>query len=101
MGFEETGRSVVGTFKDTWKVVSLDINHNDDAHYSIKISDPANPEPEVARLREELNKQAKSFDAIICTAGGWQGGSAKDDNIFSLTDSMIKANLVPALLCKP
>lgn len=91
---------MVGTFKDTWKVVSLDINHNDQAHHSIKLTNPTNPESEVLAIREELKKQAKSFDAIICTAGGWQGGSAKDDNIFSLTSSMVNANLIPALLCK-
>lgn len=39
------------------------------------------------------------FNCIICVAGGWTGGSIKDENVLSVYDDMNKKSVVPALIC--
>lgn len=39
-----------------------------------------------------------SFDAILVTAGGWTGGSIKDDDYASKLKLMQEVNLYPSLL---
>lgn len=38
------------------------------------------------------------FDAIIVTAGGWVGGSIKDDDYAVKAEKMLEVNLMPSLL---
>lgn len=47
---------------------------------------------------ECLNSVAK-FHSIICVAGGWTGGSIKDDNLVQVYQEMHQKNVVPALIC--
>jgi NAD(P)-dependent dehydrogenase (short-subunit alcohol dehydrogenase family) len=39
-----------------------------------------------------------AFDAVICTAGAWEGGSIISEKLGESLDRMIKANLNPSVL---
>lgn len=44
------------------------------------------------------NNVDHKFDAIVVTAGGWVGGSIKDDDYFVKCQQMLDVNLMPSLL---
>lgn len=50
------------------------------------------------KAAHEVANLKTSFDAILVTAGGWTGGSIKDDDYASKLKLMQEVNLYPSLL---
>ena len=94
----ESGKSCVNAFSDIWKVSSLDVKENKEAHYNI-IFDPKTPIIEsLPKIYEDIEKSSKRFESIVCVAGGFVGGSIKEKEIFEQMDKMYKMNLVSSIL---
>ncbi|CAD8078914.1 unnamed protein product [Paramecium primaurelia] len=86
------GRSMVKVFKG-WKVTSVDFNKNEECdNIIIKNANDIN------FLKSELNTLEK-FNCIVCVAGGWTGGSIKDENVLQVYEDMNQKSVVPALVC--
>lgn len=64
---------------------SVDLTQNEEANANVLIS---NSDSMVAQEREVIDGISKilsedsKFDAIICVAGGWAGGSAKNKGFY-------------------
>ncbi|CAD8089083.1 unnamed protein product [Paramecium sonneborni] len=86
------GRSMVKVFKG-WKVTSVDFNKNEDCD-NIIIENSS----DINVLKSELNTLEK-FNCIVCVAGGWTGGSIKDENVLQVYENMNQKSVVPALVC--
>ena len=88
------GRKVVEVFKDTWEVTSVDFKENAQAHTNLVL--PQGPtELQNKHCRDNLTGK---YDAFICVAGGWVGGSISSSDIFAQTRQMLEINLYPSLL---
>lgn len=88
------GRTVVNAFRDTWEVTSVDFKENSKAHINIVL-----PRGSTEAHNNQCQDLLKGkYDALICVAGGWVGGSISSDQIFSQTLQMIEINLYPSLL---
>ena len=46
----------------------------------------------------ELKKVNPIYDSIVVTAGGWAGGSIKNDDYFNVSQKMIEVNLYSSFL---
>src|SRR5574343_448952 len=80
------GRTVVNAFRDTWEVTSVDFKENSKAHCNIVLN-RGSTEAQNNQCRDTLKGK---YDALICVAGGWVGGSISSDQIFSQTLQMIE-----------
>lgn len=76
------GRSMVKVFKG-WKVTSVDFTKNEECeNILIKSTD------DIQFLKSEFDPLGippyylDKFNCIICVAGGWSGGSIKDENLL-------------------
>ena len=88
------GKTVVNAFRDTWEVTSVDFKENSKAHFNIVL-----PRGSTEAHNNQCQDSLKGkYDALICVAGGWVGGSISSDQIFSQTLQMIEINLYPSLL---
>jgi hypothetical protein len=58
------------------------------------------PKEYVRRLKKEIENYSKSYDSVICVAGGWVQGNIKDDMLFENLNTMSILNVVPSLLGK-
>ena len=88
------GRKVVEVFRETWEVTSVDFKENTQAHVNLVLP-LGSTELHNKSCQEHLNGK---YDALICVAGGWVGGSISNTDIFSQTRQMIEINLYPSLL---
>jgi dihydropteridine reductase len=88
------GNAVVEVFKDTWEVTSVDFKPNALAHSSLVLP-VGNTDLQHSYCVQNLSGK---YDALICVAGGWTGGSISSSEIFDQTRKMIEINLYPSLL---
>jgi dihydropteridine reductase len=67
------GRTVIDVFNDAkWTTISADVSPTTSGSVNVKM-DAASPwKQQALQLRAEVSKVGH-VDAIICTAGGWQG----------------------------
>ncbi|CAI2379970.1 unnamed protein product [Moneuplotes crassus] len=91
------GKAVVNAFKATgaWRISNIDVTHNDDVDENYLIDGNSSIGPQVRTLREE---HLETYDSIICTAGGWAGGSIKDEEGLESFDIMHKVCTMSALM---
>jgi len=93
-GAGQLGTEAVKAFKAAgWTVTSVDFRKNDIAQQSLLIHG------DVAKDTHELLSHLKGqrFDAVICVAGGWQGGNAAADDIFASVDKMYRFNVLSSV----
>lgn len=81
------GRSVLSNFKASgWEGINVDINS--EAHIQV---DPSN-------LHTSLDAiQVEPVDAVIATAGGWQGGSVEDSSVVNTAMQMYQMNTLSSV----
>lgn len=79
------------------KVINVDFKLHPEAKHNIVLK---NQEPPINNklVTEAVKDLNTKFDAIIVTAGGWTGGSIKDDDYFEKVTKMNEVNLYPTLL---
>lgn len=91
------GRAVIKNFKDSWKIVSIDIKENQDSNANI-ILENTDYEKLLPSIYKKISQVSEKYDSIMCVAGSWCGGSIKSPEIFSQIEKMNTVNLGTAVL---
>uniref|UniRef100_A0A7S3JMX9 Dihydropteridine reductase n=1 Tax=Euplotes harpa TaxID=151035 RepID=A0A7S3JMX9_9SPIT len=91
------GKAVVTAFKKTsaWRVASIDVRPNYDADANVLIDPTQSIGSQVTGVKTKLDR---TYHSIICTAGGWAGGSVKDPEGIESFEQMHKACTLSALM---
>ncbi|KAJ2237395.1 hypothetical protein IWW45_001004 [Coemansia sp. RSA 485] len=95
-GLGALGSAVVRTFKShSWRVISVDLAASTEADTSVTIT-PTQPLTDQAdhaleQIASALN--GSKTDAILCVAGGWQGGNAGSKNFFKSVSMSISQSI--------
>lgn len=91
------GRELIRTLrsKNQSSITSIDLFENQEAHLNILISKDSSVLDQTDKIEAKLSDDIK---AIYCVAGGWQGGSLKDDCCLSNCQLMWKQNVESSLL---
>ncbi|KAJ2083013.1 hypothetical protein H4R24_001129 [Coemansia sp. RSA 988] len=96
------GSACVGLFKrQAWKVISIDYNINPEADDNLLVSDSNQGLAEHgARITRDIGDllDGGKADAVICVAGGWQGGNAASSNFLKNADLSIKQSIDSSLI---
>eukprot|EP01121_Diplochlamys_sp_Union-15-3_P003604 TRINITY_DN13547_c0_g1_i1.p1 TRINITY_DN13547_c0_g1~~TRINITY_DN13547_c0_g1_i1.p1 ORF type:complete len:229 (+),score=41.77 TRINITY_DN13547_c0_g1_i1:108-794(+) len=93
-GAGQLGSIILSEFKKAnWKTISVDFRPNPDADQNIQLKG-ASVEEDTKHVKSQISGK---IDALISAAGGWEGGSIDNDNIFSQVDKMWKFNVQSAL----
>jgi dihydropteridine reductase len=91
------GRAVVSALTQaSWNVSNLDMTHNSEASHNI-ITESGELQDQIERIHSDIESHAP-FNSIICTAGGWAGGSVRDKNVAEVVQSMHERCTLSALL---
>ncbi|KAJ2716187.1 hypothetical protein H4R19_000790 [Coemansia spiralis] len=96
------GAAVVSQFKkQAWRVISIDLAANPDADDNVVVSAAADGLSEQgARVEQDVATvlgDAK-VDAVLCVAGGWQGGNAASSRFLQSADMSIKQSVATSLI---
>ncbi|KAJ2741536.1 hypothetical protein GGI20_005123 [Coemansia sp. BCRC 34301] len=96
------GSVAVRQFKQhMYRVINIDLSSNADANHSIVVP------PALETLVEQstyITKEVAGLldnskvDAVICVAGGWQGGNAASDGFIGSADKSIKQSVNTSLI---
>ncbi|KAL8008396.1 putative short-chain dehydrogenase/reductase SDR, NAD(P)-binding domain superfamily [Plasmopara halstedii] len=92
------GRGVVSHFaRASWTVTSVDFTESADAHANVLLS--RNNSLELAKQTlDDISSRCGKLNTVVCTAGGWAGGSIRDANsLINLREMHVK-NLESAFL---
>ncbi|ETL33977.1 hypothetical protein F441_16197 [Phytophthora nicotianae CJ01A1] len=92
------GRGVVSHFgRASWGVTSVDFSANDDAHNNVLLPN-SNSLQQAEQTLKEISSRYGKVNTVVCTAGGWAGGSIRDaDSLINLGE-MHSKNLESAFL---
>ncbi|KAJ1950842.1 hypothetical protein FBU59_000490 [Linderina macrospora] len=95
------GAAIVNFFKQqAWRVISIDIAANTSADHSITVS----PDHDLPQQGQHVQSQLAAFlqgsqvDAVLCVAGGWQGGNAKSADFLTNADLSIKQSINTSII---
>jgi dihydropteridine reductase len=80
----------------SWKIASIDSTSNEEADDNYLVDHSVPLGPQITDIRNQHLKN--EYDTIICTAGGWAGGSIKDDQGLESFDKMHRACTLSALM---
>ncbi|CAG9323566.1 unnamed protein product [Blepharisma stoltei] len=89
------GRSMVEIFRDSWEVTSVDLRENSSAHKNIILNELQKIDDQCESCKRELTGK---YDAILCVAGGFAGGSISEPEVFSKIQHLMKLNLFPCVM---
>ena len=93
------GRAMVNVFRQGgWSVVNVAPNHNNEASANVLVDAKYPLKTQVSDIAYEVGKHSKSYDSILCVAGGFSCSSIKDENIFETYDMEDQRNFQTALL---
>ena len=88
------GKNVVQVFRrHGWTLLNLDLKANDEAQSNFIIDPNVAIKEQVAKVHEHTRKFSQSFDSIICTAGGFEMGSIRDNDIFAKYERLDRMNM--------
>lgn len=96
-GTGQLGYKVVSIF-GKHKVVNIDFREHPSAHQNILLKSDRLPQQNNQYAIDSIKSLGLKYHAILVTAGGWTGGSIKDDNYYSQVKLMNEACLYPTLL---
>ncbi|KAJ2362526.1 hypothetical protein IW150_006984, partial [Coemansia sp. RSA 2607] len=95
-GLGALGSTVVKTFKKhSWRVVNVAFDASNDADANIKVSRTDSlPDQgtQVLQQIEEIMSDSKA-DAVLCVAGGWQGGNAASRKFLDSVSASVKQSI--------
>ncbi|KAJ2355718.1 hypothetical protein IWW50_002348 [Coemansia erecta] len=96
------GSAVVKFFKtQSWKVLSIDFNINPDADDNLVVTDKLQAlDTQGTRISEDVGEllSGAKADAILCVAGGWQGGNAASASFLRNADMSLKQSVNTSLI---
>ncbi|POM67362.1 Short-chain dehydrogenase/reductase domain containing hypothetical protein [Phytophthora palmivora] len=92
------GRGVVSHFtRASWGVTSVGFSANEDAANNVVLP-KSNSLKQAEQTLQEISSRYGKMNTVVCTAGGWAGGSIRDvDSLVNLGD-MHSKNLESAVL---
>jgi NADP-dependent 3-hydroxy acid dehydrogenase YdfG len=94
------GRSVVNRFKQgSWNTISVDLSQNSMADMNVLLKSNQSLEANVKSVADRLQKECFTVDALINTAGSWDGAPIPSEEYFAGVERMYKANTEPVLAC--
>ncbi|KAF9985481.1 hypothetical protein BGZ79_005436, partial [Entomortierella chlamydospora] len=90
------GRAIVSTFiKKQWAVTSIDFFANQEATTNVLLEKSDSLEEQGKRVVDAI---PGPIDAIVCVAGGWAGGNAASNELFSTSELMWKQSVHSSLV---
>ncbi|KAJ2501129.1 hypothetical protein GGH96_002161 [Coemansia sp. RSA 1972] len=96
------GTSIVKLFKKhAWKVVSIDFRINPDADDSMVVPNhPQALDEQGTRISADVGDllSGAKTDAVLCVAGGWQGGNAASSSFLSNAELSLKQSVNTSLI---
>ncbi|KAJ2641364.1 hypothetical protein IW137_003110, partial [Coemansia sp. RSA 1287] len=96
------GTSIVKLFKKhAWKVVSIDFSINPDADDSVVVPDHSQTlNDQGTRISADIGDllSGSKADAVLCVAGGWQGGNAASSSFLSNAELSLKQSVNTSLI---
>jgi len=95
-GAGQLGSKVVSIFSKH-KVINLDYRIHPEAAHNITLQQQS-PQLNNQLAIDSIKSLGVKFNAIVVTAGGWTGGSIKDDDYYEKVRQMNEVNLYPSLL---
>lgn len=85
------GRCVVDSFKrNGWKMLNIDVVNNDKADSNYQLSAQEKLQAQIDKIHAHTLSFSQNFDSIICTAGGFDVGSIKDNDVFEKYEKLDK-----------
>ncbi|KAJ2512895.1 hypothetical protein H4217_006629 [Coemansia sp. RSA 1939] len=98
------GAAAVSLFKQrSWRVISIDFSANPDADANVTVP-PASAAQSLSEQGLHVIQGVESAlggsktDAILCVAGGWQGGNAASNKFLDSADASIKQSVNSSLI---
>lgn len=82
----------------SYQVSNVDFKPHEQARHNFLLSKELPPTQNYQATLRSIKQLDVKFNAILVTAGGWVGGSIKDDDYFEKVKSMNEVNLYPSLL---
>lgn len=79
-------------------MTNIDLTENKDCYRNILIDKNQKLSAQLPKILKQVEKASKEYEAIICVAGGWAGGSIKDADIFDKYELMAEQSVVSSLL---
>ncbi|KAJ1666560.1 hypothetical protein IW140_004596 [Coemansia sp. RSA 1813] len=97
------GAAVVSLFrKHSWGVINVDFSDNSDAHGNVMVETDAaqSLSEQGSQITQSVSKILgdSKADAVICVAGGWQGGNAASESFLASADASIKQSVHTSLI---
>uniref|UniRef100_A0A7S3FUQ0 Dihydropteridine reductase n=1 Tax=Strombidium rassoulzadegani TaxID=1082188 RepID=A0A7S3FUQ0_9SPIT len=92
------GKAMVNSFKQKqWGVLSIDLTSNKqaDANLILKAEDKL---PDLQQIYSQTESFSKTFDSIVCVAGGFTVSNIKDEDCIEKYLEMDRVNFQSALL---
>jgi dihydropteridine reductase len=96
-GAGQLGSKVISIFSKH-KVVNVDFREHPSAHQNILLKQGQQVETNNKLAIDGIKSLGMKFNAILVTAGGWTGGSIKEDNYYDQVKLMSEVCLYPSLL---
>ena len=96
-GTGQLGKAIAKCFQP-YNITNIDFQECSLAKHNILLKSGAKAEENNLHAISELKKANVKFDSILVTAGGWAGGSIKDDDYLLKTQKMLDMNLSSNLL---
>ncbi|KAG1703027.1 hypothetical protein DVH05_007940 [Phytophthora capsici] len=92
------GRGVVSHFaRASWGVTSVGFSANEDAHDNVLLP-KSNSLKQAEQTLKEISDRHGKMNTVVCTAGGWAGGSIRDADSLVNLGTMHAQNLESAFL---
>ncbi|KAJ2455313.1 hypothetical protein EV183_000849 [Coemansia sp. RSA 2336] len=95
------GSAIVKVFKkQAWQVLSIDLNINVEADDNVTVSSEPSLVHQGTKVTEDVGDllNGTKADALVCVAGGWQGGNAASKNFLSNADLSLKQSVHTSLI---
>lgn len=96
-GAGQLGRAVIKSFLP-YSITNVDFRESESAKSNILLQNGLKASDNNRYVIEQMKKNNEKFDSIIVTAGGWVGGSIKDEDYLAKCQQMLDMNLYPTLL---
>lgn len=96
-GAGQLGKHVAKSFLP-YNITNVDFGECESASTNILMHSGAASQENNLSVINQLKKTNPRFDSIVVTAGGWAGGSIKNDDYFQTCQRMIEVNLYSSML---
>ena len=93
------GSKMVTQFaRQGWKALSIDVRENKEASANIVIDPSQKMQDQLSSIHQQVAAFSKSFDSMVCMAGGFSLSSVKDKDILEQFEKTDQMNFQTALL---